>query len=228
MSFSVRHLVLPFVLCAPVAAGCTSSVEAEEAPVGDLSASAATVDGENVAQTSQAVTQQHSLFACPGDIYATLTPYNNVNTSASTGWVSNAQRCVNFYVNRNLSNPAGVPAEVWATADFPQYEGTYTQAKADACRASKVELRIAQRFGTSGSWGDEYIEGWGWYATPTVKLVNGTVKITSCTAQYVRGPGCSYFTKYNNMRVDVMAVPGTSTGASQSRVQAVFKNDTHC
>ena len=196
--------------------GCAAPAEGDsdpEAAGGPADpAAAAAADEGNVGQTQQAVAQQHQLFPCPNDIPVTgfiNFPYNDANEGANSGWRSG---CAAMRVYRNTSFPQNFKSIATALADFPQFEGAWTATKDAQCRASYVDMRVAQKTSPSHSYEDDhYIYAWYWYAEPTVEFQAGQFKITSCRAAYYmgvryNGQGGSWYPDMNYMRVDARAV----------------------
>jgi|GEM_PF-7002660 len=215
-------------LGAVVLAGCAASPDAD-----NEAADPGAKGEEAVGSVAQAVVpQDHALLACDNDVPASgflEFPWNDHQHAETSGYRTG---CVGFRVDRNLPFPTDVPSEAQAVARFPQYEGTWTAAKEQQCRNSIVDMRIATKFNESSSWNDTYIEGWGKNASPSFEYFPGTSikkSITACSAQIIRGSGCSYYPKHNLMRIDVKAYPnGNKTDPGASRVYASFAHDLQC
>jgi len=227
----IRAFTATVATCTIATIGCAAPVPVD----GDANPEAAgdqASPGEegNLGQTQQAVAQQHALFPCPNDIPATgfiNFPYNDANEGANSGWHSG---CAAMRVYRNTSYPQNFKSIATALADFPQFEGTWSATKEAQCRASYVDMRVAQKTSPSHTYEDDhYIYGWYWYAEPTIEYLYGQkYRITNCRASYYmgvryNGQGGSWYPDMNYMRVDARAVVNNSVNNPVGAAKAYVK-----
>jgi hypothetical protein len=211
----IRGSVMTLLVAVP-AVGCT----AETGP-----------ESEEIDSVSQA----YSLIACPNDAPASgyhEFPYNDNHYGYS---VSNLPDCVSMRVDRNLSFPEYINVTAHALARFPQYEGVYTEDKANKCKNSKVEMFLAKKWQDSSSWATEGILGYGAMAVPEYRVEFPAPPqapywvIETCTAVFVKGAGCDYKPDRNLMRMDVRAVAnGNAADPGPASVYATFEHDYFC
>ena len=198
--------ILLCVALASFSAGCAVEQASEEEVVG---------------QTEQ------GLLACSNDVFSELQWNANVD-GADTGWKSG---CVSHRVELGLLD-MDHPVTQQAVAQFPQYEGTYSQAKIDACKASYIEVWTGEKASASTA-SYSNLGYWYYYATPVTEIDPTTfaLRIKSCRAKWIRGGGCSWNPPGNNdyVRVDVRAVPnGNTTSPGAATVWQSTVKDNFC